>query len=90
MHQDIEMIHMLYLGFNHGVLNTDNMSVLGLTMDYGPYQIMDFYDPGYICNHSDEGGRKRKRKSPFFSITHLLQAMLSTVNRMLAYLTLSN
>lgn len=51
-------IELFLVGFNHGVLNTDNMSILGLTMDYGPYQIMDYYDPGYICNHSDETGRE--------------------------------
>lgn len=48
------------IGFNHGVMNTDNMSILGLTMDYGPFQIMDYYDPSYTCNHSDESGRKVK------------------------------
>ena len=45
------------VGFAHGVMNTDNMSILGLTMDYGPYGFMDAYDPGFICNHSDEQGR---------------------------------
>lgn len=45
-------------GFNHGVMNTDNMSILGLTMDYGPFQMMDYYNPHYVCNHSDETGRK--------------------------------
>lgn len=46
------------IGFNHGVMNTDNMSILGLTMDYGPFQIMDYYNPLYTCNHSDDSGRK--------------------------------
>jgi serine/tyrosine/threonine adenylyltransferase len=45
------------VGFAHGVMNTDNMSILGLTIDYGPYGFMDGYDPGFICNHSDEQGR---------------------------------
>jgi uncharacterized protein YdiU (UPF0061 family) len=45
------------VGFAHGVMNTDNMSILGLTMDYGPYGFMDAYDPHFICNHSDEDGR---------------------------------
>src|ERR1700742_1752742 len=45
------------VGFAHGVMNTDNMSILGLTLDYGPYGFMDAYDPAFICNHSDEGGR---------------------------------
>jgi serine/tyrosine/threonine adenylyltransferase len=45
------------VGFAHGVMNTDNMSILGLTLDYGPYGFMDGYDPGFICNHTDEQGR---------------------------------
>ena len=40
------------MGFCHGVLNTDNMSILGLTIDYGPYGFLDFYDPDFICNGS--------------------------------------
>ncbi|HEV8149477.1 MAG TPA: YdiU family protein [Gemmatimonadales bacterium] len=44
-------------GFAHGVLNTDNMSVLGITLDYGPYGFLDDYDAGFICNHTDTGGR---------------------------------
>ena len=38
-------------------MNTDNMSILGLTLDYGPYGFLDAYDPDFICNHSDETGR---------------------------------
>jgi len=45
--------HWQAVGFCHGVMNTDNMSILGLTIDYGPFQFMDAYDPGHICNHSD-------------------------------------
>jgi uncharacterized protein YdiU (UPF0061 family) len=45
------------VGFCHGVMNTDNMSILGLTLDYGPFQFLDAYDPGHICNHSDPHGR---------------------------------
>ncbi len=44
------------VGFAHGVMNTDNMSLLGLTFDYGPYGFLDDYQPGYICNHSDYQG----------------------------------
>jgi len=46
-------------GFCHGVLNTDNMSVLGLTIDYGPYAFLEHFNPKYICNHSDNEGRYR-------------------------------
>jgi hypothetical protein len=45
------------VGIAHGVMNTDNMSILGLTLDYGPYGFMDAYDPQFICNHTDEQGR---------------------------------
>jgi len=45
------------VGFNHGVMNTDNMSIHGLTIDYGPYAFLDDYDFGFICNHTDQYGR---------------------------------
>ncbi|XHS78312.1 YdiU family protein [Burkholderiaceae bacterium UC74_6] len=45
------------VGFCHGVMNTDNMSMLGLTLDYGPFGFMDGFNPGHICNHSDDRGR---------------------------------
>ncbi len=45
------------VGFMHGVMNTDNFSILGLTLDYGPYGFMEGYEPGHICNHTDQGGR---------------------------------
>ncbi|WP_437882632.1 protein adenylyltransferase SelO [Pseudomonas sp. LRF_L74] len=44
-------------GFCHGVMNTDNMSILGITFDYGPYAFLDDFDEGHICNHSDSEGR---------------------------------
>jgi len=53
-----EMVaHWQAVGFAHGVMNTDNMSILGLTLDYGPYGFMDAYDPMFVCNHTDEQGR---------------------------------
>lgn len=45
------------VGFTHGVMNTDNMSITGLTIDYGPYGFLDDYNPEYIPNHSDNFGR---------------------------------
>ncbi|MFC3607767.1 protein adenylyltransferase SelO [Stutzerimonas tarimensis] len=44
-------------GFCHGVMNTDNMSILGITFDFGPYAFLDDFDPQFICNHSDDTGR---------------------------------
>ena len=52
------------VGFMHGVLNTDNMSMLGLTLDYGPFGFMDSFDPHHICNHSDEMGRYSYANQP--------------------------
>ncbi|WP_120994746.1 protein adenylyltransferase SelO [Stutzerimonas urumqiensis] len=44
-------------GFCHGVMNTDNMSILGITFDFGPYAFLDDFDARFICNHSDDSGR---------------------------------
>ncbi len=45
------------VGFCHGVMNTDNMSILGLTLDYGPYGFMDAFQADHVCNHTDTAGR---------------------------------
>ncbi|MEJ8821302.1 YdiU family protein [Variovorax humicola] len=52
------------VGFCHGVMNTDNMSILGLTIDYGPFQFLDGFNPRHICNHSDTGGRYAYNQQP--------------------------
>ena len=52
------------VGFAHGVMNTDNFSILGLTLDYGPYGFVEEYEPGLICNHSDESGRYAFDRQP--------------------------
>lgn len=70
------------VGFCHGVMNTDNMSILGLTIDYGPFQFMDAYDPGHICNHSDHTGRYAFYKQPnvaYWNLFCLGQAMLPLI-----------
>ncbi|MBX3236741.1 MAG: YdiU family protein [Nitrospiraceae bacterium] len=59
------------VGWSHGVLNTDNMSILGLTLDYGPYGFMDDYDPGFICNHSDHNGRYAFNQQPYIGLWNL-------------------
>ena len=58
------MAQWMAAGFAHGVMNTDNMSVLGLTLDYGPYGFLDEYDAGFICNHTDTGGRYAYDQQP--------------------------
>ena len=52
------------VGFCHGVMNTDNMSILGLTIDYGPFGFLDAFDPNHICNHSDDHGRYAFARQP--------------------------
>ena len=67
------------VGFCHGVMNSDNMSILGLTLDYGPYGFMDAFDAGHICNHSDEGGRYAYDQQPMighWNCSRLIQACL--------------
>ncbi|WP_318386589.1 protein adenylyltransferase SelO [Enterobacter sp.] len=59
------------VGFAHGVMNTDNMSILGLTIDYGPYGFLDDYNPGFICNHSDYQGRYRFDNQPAVGLWNL-------------------
>jgi uncharacterized protein YdiU (UPF0061 family) len=52
------MVEWLRVGFVHGVMNTDNMSILGLTIDYGPYSFVDDYDPNFTPNTTDLPGRR--------------------------------
>jgi uncharacterized protein YdiU (UPF0061 family) len=59
------------VGFEHGVMNTDNMSILGLTIDYGPYGFMDRFDPDWICNHSDRMGRYAYKNQPVIALWDL-------------------
>lgn len=67
------------VGFAHGVMNSDNMSILGLTLDYGPFGFMESYEPGFICNHSDHQGRYAFNQQPqigLFNLSCLAQALL--------------
>jgi len=52
------------VGFNHGVMNTDNMSIDGRTIDYGPFAFLDDYEANYICNHTDVEGRYSFKNQP--------------------------
>jgi len=70
------------VGFCHGVMNTDNMSILGLTLDYGPFQFLDGYDPAHICNHSDTQGRYAFARQPniaYWNLFCLGQALLPLI-----------
>ncbi|PCI31825.1 MAG: hypothetical protein COB54_08845 [Alphaproteobacteria bacterium] len=80
-------------GFAHGVMNTDNMSILGQTFDYGPYGFMESFDPGYICNHSDPGGRYAFNQQPniglwnCLALAHALKPLIlpGTIEHMRGY-----
>ncbi len=70
------------VGFCHGVMNTDNMSILGLTIDYGPFQFLDAFDPTHICNHSDHSGRYAFNRQPaiaYWNLSSLAQALLPLI-----------
>lgn len=54
----VMIVHWLRVGFVHGVMNTDNMSILGLTIDYGPYGWLEDYDPNWTPNTTDAQGRR--------------------------------
>ena len=72
------------VGFAHGVMNTDNFSIAGLTIDYGPYGFLDTYDPTHICNHSDHGGRYAFDQQPavgLWNCVRLGEALHSIVPR---------
>lgn len=59
------------VGFCHGVLNTDNMSILGLTLDYGPYGFINHFDQDHVCNHSDHEGRYSLGNQPSIGMWNL-------------------
>jgi hypothetical protein len=64
-------------------MNTDNMSILGLTFDYGPFGFMENYNPEYICNHSDHGGRYAFNQQPqvgLWNLSTLAQALTPLVS----------
>ena len=79
------------VGFSHGVMNSDNMSILGLTLDYGPYGWLDAYDRGYICNHSDEAGRYAFDQQPkvgLWNCARLGESILTLITEESALATL--
>ena len=72
------------VGFCHGVMNTDNMSILGLTIDYGPFQFLDGFNPAHICNHSDEQGRYAYNRQPniaYWNLFCLGQALMPLIEQ---------
>lgn len=71
------------VGFCHGVMNSDNMSIIGDTFDYGPFAFLDDFDAGYICNHTDQGGRYAYNRQPqmgFANCQYLANALLPVMD----------
>ncbi|WP_445352073.1 protein adenylyltransferase SelO [Massilia scottii] len=74
--------HWQAVGFMHGVMNTDNMSILGLTLDYGPFGFMEAFDSQHICNHTDQQGRYSYANQPevgHWNCYALAQALLPLI-----------
>jgi len=72
------------VGFNHGVMNTDNMSIEGLTIDYGPYAMLDDFNYNYICNHTDRVGRYAYGEQPnisYWNLTKLSEALSPIISK---------
>nr|XP_019046563.1 hypothetical protein I302_05313 [Kwoniella bestiolae CBS 10118]OCF25493.1 hypothetical protein I302_05313 [Kwoniella bestiolae CBS 10118] len=71
-------------GWMHGVLNTDNISLTGVTIDFGPYAFMDVYDERHICNHSDPSGLYNYRNQPS-RVLFALDKLASSLSPILGY-----
>lgn len=72
------------VGFCHGVMNTDNMSILGETLDYGPFGFMDNFNPSHICNLSDTSGRYSYQNQPYvgmWNCTALANTFKQLINK---------
>ena len=76
--------HWQAVGFNHGVMNTDNMSIEGLTIDYGPFAMLDDFRYGYVCNHTDRVGRYAYGEQPnvaYWNLTMLSKALSPIIDK---------
>ncbi|HKX39073.1 MAG TPA: YdiU family protein, partial [Burkholderiales bacterium] len=79
------MADWMRLGFVHGVMNTDNMSILGLTIDYGPYGWLEGYDPSWTPNTTDNEGRRycygNQPQIGLWNLARLAEALLPLIPR---------
>lgn len=79
------IIHWMRVGFVHGVMNTDNMSILGLTIDYGPYGWLEDYNPGWTPNTTDAQGRRyrfgRQSQIALWNLTQLANAIYPLIKK---------
>jgi serine/tyrosine/threonine adenylyltransferase len=78
------MVEWLRVGFVHGVMNTDNLSILGLTIDYGPYGWLDAYDPNWTPNLTDAEGKRyafaRQPEIAHWNLTRLVGAIAPLID----------
>ena len=78
------IVHWMRVGFVHGVMNTDNMSILGLTIDYGPYGWLENFDPNWTPNTTDAGGRRyrfgNQPEIAQWNLAQFAQSILPLVN----------
>ncbi|MGR9043651.1 MAG: protein adenylyltransferase SelO [Gammaproteobacteria bacterium] len=79
------IVHWQRVGFVHGVMNTDNMSILGLTIDYGPYGWLENYDPGWTPNTTDASGRRyrfgNQPQIAFWNLAQLANAIYPLIKQ---------
>lgn len=79
------MVHWMRVGFCHGVMNTDNMSILGLTIDYGPYGWLEDYDPNWTPNTTDASGRRyafgNQPRIALWNLNQLANALYPLINK---------
>ena len=72
------------VGFCHGVMNTDNMSIAGLTIDYGPFSMLDDFNYGFVCNKTDKAGRYSYGDQPnvsYWNLTMLSKALSPIIDK---------
>ncbi len=78
------IVHWMRVGFVHGVMNTDNMSILGLTIDYGPYGWLEGYEPGWTPNTTDSEGKRyafgNQPNIGLWNLTQLANSLLPLIN----------
>lgn len=79
------IVHWQRVGFVHGVMNTDNMSILGLTIDYGPYGWLENYDPDWTPNTTDAQGRRyrfgNQPKIAYWNLVQLANALYPLIQK---------
>src|SRR5699024_10406805 len=79
------IVHWMRVGFVHGVMNTDNMSILGQTIDYGPYGWLEGYEPGWTPNTTDAAGRRycfgQQPQVALWNLTQLANAIFPLIGQ---------